>query len=109
MYKILKKLTLAMILTVGMLLSSSAPTSVQAETANSDLSLSVNPVIVLSITNCDSSNATSVNIALDPTSTGVFKSTCQNLVIAANTPGYSLLIKSSSTDLLYQNPTTISP
>ncbi|MDR3125625.1 MAG: hypothetical protein LBU20_00920, partial [Candidatus Nomurabacteria bacterium] len=63
-------------------------TPTYAQTISSDISLSVNPVIALSITNCDSSPATSVNIAIDPTSTGVFKSTCQNLVIAANTPGY---------------------
>jgi uncharacterized protein (TIGR02145 family) len=107
MYKILKKLTLAMILAVSVLLSSSTPT--QAQTTPTDLSLSVNPVIVLSIANCDSSNASSVDITIDPSSTGVFKSACQNLYIAANTPGYSLSIKSSSTDLIYQNPTTISP
>jgi hypothetical protein len=66
-------------------------------------------VVSLSITNCDASSADSVVISIDPTSSGVFKSACQNIGVAANTPGYSLSIKASSTDLLYQNPTSIIP
>jgi uncharacterized protein (TIGR02145 family) len=73
------------------------------------LTLSINSVVSLSVTNCDSSNADAVTINIDPIASGVFKSACQNISVAANTPGYSLLVKSSSTDLLYQNPTTITP
>jgi hypothetical protein len=81
----------------------------QAESANSDLNLSINSVVSLSITNCDASNADTITINIDPTNAGVFKSACQNISVAANTPGYSLSIKSSSTDLIYQNPTTLNP
>jgi hypothetical protein len=82
---------------------------VKATESSSDLNLSVNSVVSLSITNCDASDASSVVLSIDPTNAGVFKSACQNIAVAANTPGYSLSIKSSSTDLIYQNPTTLNP
>jgi uncharacterized protein (TIGR02145 family) len=94
-------------MTVATLLFLSSPT--QATESSSDLNLSVNSVVSLSITNCDASDASSVVLNIDPTNAGVFKSACQNISVAANTPGYSLSIKSSSTDLIYQNPTTLNP
>jgi uncharacterized protein (TIGR02145 family) len=90
-----------------MLLFLNSPT--QAAESSSDLNLSVNSVVSLSITNCDATDASSVTLNIDPTNAGVFSSACQNISVAANTPGYSLSIKSSSTDLLYQNPTTLNP
>jgi hypothetical protein len=83
--------------------------SVKAAEVSSDLNLSVNPVVALSISNCDSSPADSVVLTIEPSSLGAFSSTCQNITVAANTPGYSLLVKSDSTNLIYQNPTTITP
>jgi uncharacterized protein (TIGR02145 family) len=95
--------------TLAVSLALSAGNSVKAESANSDLNLRINSVVSLSITNCDGSNADNITISVDPTTSGVFKSACQNISVAANTPGYNLLVKSSSTDLIYQNPTTITP
>jgi hypothetical protein len=83
--------------------------SVKAESAESDVSLTIKPVVKLSIANCDGSKAGTVAINIDPARAGVFKSACQNVSVDANTPGYSLSVKSSSTDLVYQNPTTVSP
>jgi uncharacterized protein (TIGR02145 family) len=85
---------------------------VQAEytdETSSDLNLSVSPVVSLSISNCDNSPADSVTLSIEPTSDGAFSSTCQNITVAANTPGYSLLVKTDSTNLIYQNPTSITP
>jgi uncharacterized protein (TIGR02145 family) len=43
----------------------------------------------------------------------VFKSTCQNINVVTNTPGYSLSVKAGNTTdgnvLIYQNPTTLNP
>jgi uncharacterized protein (TIGR02145 family) len=86
---------------------------VHAESTYSDLNLSINSVIALTLTNCDSSNPESIVLNIDPTANGAFKSTCQNINVVTNTPGYSLSVKAGNvTDgnsLLYQNPTTLSP
>jgi uncharacterized protein (TIGR02145 family) len=84
-----------------------------AETTYSDLNLSINSVISLTLTNCDSSNPETVTLNIEPTATGTFKSTCQNVNVVTNTLGYELSVKALSQDatnnLLYQNPTTLNP
>jgi uncharacterized protein (TIGR02145 family) len=102
-------LSLAMTVLSIAILGLTTPSFAQATDASSDLTLSINSVVSLSITNCDSSNPSTVSLSVDPTSSGAFKSTCQNVSVAANTPGYYFLVSSSSIDLVYQNPTAIIP
>jgi hypothetical protein len=106
-------MTAAIALVVGLVSFASNPVKAgYTDSVSSDLNLSVNPVVSLSISNCDTTNnpnPETVTLSIEPSSTGTFGSTCQNINVAANTPGYSLSIKSSSTDLLYQNPTSITP
>jgi hypothetical protein len=45
----------------------------QAESAQSDLFLSINSVVSLTITNCDASSADTINIDIDPTFDGAFQ------------------------------------
>jgi uncharacterized protein (TIGR02145 family) len=101
-------MTVLSVAVFGLAMSSSVQAN-YTDTANSDLYLSVGPVVSLSISNCDSSEPSNVNLSIEPSSIGSFGSTCQNIGVAANTPGYSLSIKTSSTDLLYQNPTSLTP
>jgi hypothetical protein len=65
------------------------------KTIASSLSSSAEPTINLSFTGCNNSN----NIAFSTKpSNSDLEPTCQNIAVTANTPGYSLLVKSSGTN-----------
>jgi uncharacterized protein (TIGR02145 family) len=112
--KMVKKLIFLAIVSIIALLSIPLPInlSANAATASSELSLSIASVINLAINNCpgtSDANSSSLTLDIEPTAIGAFKSNCQIASVDTNLPGYTLGIKSSSADLLYQNFTTLNP
>lgn len=81
----------------------------KAETNSADVTLSINSAIAVSVSNCDSSDPSQLNLTLIPSPTGTFTSNCQTVNVNTNAPGYTLMAKASSSTLDYLNPTNISP
>jgi len=87
------------------------------QSASTDLSLTIDSIIALSVTNCDTTSdpdSSRLNIHISPNaSTDTYGANCQVLSIDTNAPGYTLSTKANSNDatnnLTYQNPTTVSP
>jgi len=102
---------------VGILLFLSSP--VMASTTT-DLQVKINSMLELKLSSCNSSNNSMVEVNLQPSTSGTFKSNCQTVSVNTNAPGYSLSVKASGSNashnsgantnsMLYRNPTTISP
>lgn len=81
----------------------------KAESIDSDLEVTVNSVLELSLSTCNSADSSQVVVSITPSSAGTFKSNCQVASVHTNAPGYTLTAKASSSTLNYLNPTTISP
>lgn len=81
----------------------------QATTQQTDITVSIDSAIALSLTNCDSTDSSVLKIDVEPTPAGTFKSNCQTVNVQTNAPGYTLTARSSSSTLNYLNPTTVSP
>lgn len=92
----------------------------KAVSVDSDFEVTVGEMLELSLVNCDSTNSSMVVVDVVPSTTGAFKSACQTVAVNTNNPGYSLTTKATGTNanyqsgvvtnnLLYQNPTTITP
>jgi len=106
MKKLLKSMVLVAVLAVtgGLLFN-----NINIAKAETDVSLNIQPVIAMSLANCDNpSENESLNLNVMPSSSGVFTNNCQNLTVATNAPGYQLSVKAESNDdtnnLVYQNP-----
>ena len=118
----LKKLFLSLTLAVfagSLLFAVATPTKADppSDSHNTDITLSIEPVLNVSLTNCDGSNNESLDLNIDiPTATGKFVSNCQNLSIDTNNNyGYQLSASATGSnpalnsgtitnDLIYQNP-----
>ena len=103
------------VLFAGIFVISSPVLAEESDTSNTDVNLTINTVIALSLANCDSSDSSAVNLTIKPSAVGVFNNNCQILSIGTNAPGYELSVKASGShpalnsgaitnSLIYQNP-----
>jgi hypothetical protein len=74
--------------------------TVKAESANSDLSLSINSVIALSVYDSNSQPVSTTNLSIDPTPSGAQTSRQHTVVVSTNTPGYTLSVKAGDSPAL---------
>gem|GEM_PF-1469207 len=111
-------LGLTLVLTLNLFsLNLTSPTLATTQSSSTDISLTIDSIIALSVTNCNTTtdpDSSRLNIHISPNaSTDTYGANCQTLSITTNTPGYSLTTKAVSNDntnnLTYQNPTTVSP
>lgn len=96
------------ILSVCSLLFAFTPSHANPVDTSTDLNINITPSINLSLTNCaglPDSSSSSITLNVSPTSSGTFKSNCQDVSIQTNTPGYKLLTKASSTNLTHTTST----
>jgi len=86
------------------------------QSITTDLNVSIESVIALSLANCESApdlTSASLTLQITPSPGGTFKSNCQNLSVTTNAPGYSLTARAENSEgsnsLLYLNPTEVTP
>lgn len=81
----------------------------KAISTESNFEVNVGGMIELSVTNCDGSSSSVVDVDILPSTSGAFNSACQTIMVNTNSPGYTLTARASTSDLVYQNPTNINP
>lgn len=121
----IRQIVLALVLflicsAVGLFIFGSNLSSVNAQSVTSNISAKVSSIIKLSLSTCNSSSNSLVEVNIEPTPSGTFQSNCQTVNVSTNAPGYTLSVKASSFNpnyqsgattnaMLYRNSTTINP